>query len=65
IYIITIIVFHIIARIMSKYIKFDLKSDFRFYILSLLFVGLCYLTTPILDNVYDFYKPSVKTEFYR
>lgn len=48
--------------LISKEIK---DQNLKYVVSSLLFIILCFLTLPLIEIIFNYYKPTVETQFYR
>lgn len=65
---ISFIVYYYISFYLSKIINVGNNESFSFsqlIIVGVLFIGICYLTLPISEMIFNYYKPTVHTQFYR
>lgn len=62
------IMFYFISLYLSKIINISNKETLPYsqlIIVGILFIGLSYLSLPFMEMIFNYYKPTVQTTFYR
>ena len=65
---ISFIVFYFISNYLSRIVyppKNEILPNSQLIIVGILFIGLCYLSLPFIEIIFNYYKPTVQTTFYR
>ncbi|MFV0177891.1 hypothetical protein OBK27_13260 [Empedobacter falsenii] len=65
---ISFIVYYYISLYLYRIINLNNKDtlqSFELIIVGILFIGLCFLSLPFLEMIFNYYKPTVQTPFYR